>query len=154
MSRATHMLGNGYAHERKRRLPRSDLGGSRRVPRPRGSGCPLLWGLPGPALYGRSLPSAEAMEPTLDYLPSGTPGTLLASEMKPAKITHIVIGVRHRRDLGDIDSLARSITDVGLLHPIVIRPDGVLIAGARRLAACKALGWSEIPVRIMEPRHE
>jgi ParB family transcriptional regulator, chromosome partitioning protein len=52
----------------------------------------------------------------------------------------IIIGIRHRRDIGDIGSLARSVAEVGLLHPIVIRPDGVLIAGARRLAACKALG--------------
>jgi ParB family transcriptional regulator, chromosome partitioning protein len=74
--------------------------------------------------------------------------------MSTRRIADIIRGVRHRRDLGDIDSLARSIAEIGLLHPIVIRPDGVLIAGERRLAACKALGWSEIPVRIMEPRHE
>jgi ParB-like chromosome segregation protein Spo0J len=102
---------------------------------------------PGPALYGRSLPSAEA-----DTRLSAKWHTrhLLASEMKPGKITDIVIGVRHRRDLGDIDSLARSIADVGLLHPIVARPDGVLIAGARRLAACKTLGWSDIPVTVVD----
>jgi ParB/RepB/Spo0J family partition protein len=54
--------------------------------------------------------------------------------------------VRHRRDLGDIASLAASIRDVELLHPIVIRPDGVLIAGERRLEAYKTLGHNEIPV--------
>ena len=32
----------------------------------------------------------------------------------------IRIGERHRKDMGDIDGLARSIADVGLLHPIVI----------------------------------
>jgi hypothetical protein len=62
----------------------------------------------------------------------------------------VKIGTRHRRDMGDIDSLARSIADVGLLHPVVVRPDGMLIAGARRIAACRRLGWSEVPVRIME----
>ena len=31
---------------------------------------------------------------------------------------------RHRKDLGDIRSLARSIQEIGLLHPVVIRPDG------------------------------
>jgi ParB/RepB/Spo0J family partition protein len=65
-------------------------------------------------------------------------------------ITDIITGIRHRRDLGDIDSLARSIADVGLLHPIVIRKDGVLIAGERRLTACKQLGWSEIPVTVVD----
>jgi ParB/RepB/Spo0J family partition protein len=61
----------------------------------------------------------------------------------------IIISIRHRRDIGDITSLARSIADVGLLQPIAIRPDGVLIAGERRLAACKALGWSDIPVNVV-----
>ena len=38
----------------------------------------------------------------------------------------------------------------GLLQPVVIRPDGYLIAGERRLRACRALGWSEIPVRVVD----
>jgi N6-adenosine-specific RNA methylase IME4/ParB-like chromosome segregation protein Spo0J len=70
--------------------------------------------------------------------------------MTTCPIADIVVGIRHRRDLGDIDSLARSIADVGLLHPIVVRPDGVLVAGGRRLAACKALGCSEVPVRVVD----
>ena len=39
-------------------------------------------------------------------------------------IDSIEIGERHRRDLGEIDGLAESIKQVGLLHPIVIRNDG------------------------------
>jgi ParB-like chromosome segregation protein Spo0J len=31
-----------------------------------------------------------------------------------------------------------------------IRPDGTLIAGARRLAAAKQLGWTEVPVRVVD----
>ena len=58
----------------------------------------------------------------------------------------VKIGTRHRRDMGDIDGLARSIKAVGLLHPIVIRPDGLLIAGERRLVACRKLGWAEVPI--------
>jgi IS605 OrfB family transposase len=58
----------------------------------------------------------------------------------------VQIGARYRRDLGDIDGLARSIADVGLLHPIVVRPDGLLIAGERRLEACRRLGWATVPV--------
>jgi len=46
-------------------------------------------------------------------------------------INRIVIGERHRRDLGDIGGLAASIGELGLLQPIVVRPDGVLIAGAK-----------------------
>ena len=62
----------------------------------------------------------------------------------------IVVGIRHRRDLGDIDALAKSIAEVGLLHPVVITPQGVLIAGARRVAACKLLGWQDIPVTVVK----
>src|SRR5215472_3347908 len=65
-------------------------------------------------------------------------------------INRIVIGERHRRDLGDIGGLAASIGELGLLQPIVVRPDGVLIAGERRLAASKALGWTEIPVYVVD----
>jgi N6-adenosine-specific RNA methylase IME4 len=61
-------------------------------------------------------------------------------------IDEIIVGKRHRRDLGDIASLAMSIAAHGLLHPIVVTPDGRLIAGERRLEAWKFLGLTEIPV--------
>jgi ParB/RepB/Spo0J family partition protein len=35
------------------------------------------------------------------------------------------------------------------MHPIVVRDDNQLIAGERRLEACKMLGWKEIPVTIL-----
>jgi N6-adenosine-specific RNA methylase IME4 len=60
-------------------------------------------------------------------------------------LSEIKIGKRHRRDMGDIDALAQSIDEVGLLHPVVVDPDGRLIAGERRIAACKKLGWVKIP---------
>jgi ParB family chromosome partitioning protein len=61
----------------------------------------------------------------------------------------IRVGTRPRRDMGDIDALAQSIKDIGLLHPIIVDEDGLLLAGARRLAACKRLGWREIPVKVL-----
>jgi N6-adenosine-specific RNA methylase IME4/ParB-like chromosome segregation protein Spo0J len=64
-------------------------------------------------------------------------------------ISNIKVGRRHRRDLGNLGPLAETIEGIGLLHPIVIRPDGTLIAGERRLAACKSLGWTEVPVRVV-----
>jgi N6-adenosine-specific RNA methylase IME4 len=51
---------------------------------------------------------------------------------------------------GDINALARSIADTGLLHPIAVTPDGRLIAGARRLLAFKHLGKTEIPVHVVD----
>lgn len=65
-------------------------------------------------------------------------------------IDSITEGTRFRNDLGDITGLAASITALGLLHPIVIDPDGVLIAGGRRLIACRELGWDEVPVHVVD----
>jgi N6-adenosine-specific RNA methylase IME4 len=65
-------------------------------------------------------------------------------------ITDIVIGTRHRKHLGDMDGLADSIKSVGLLHPPVILPNRLLIAGERRIRAALLLGWTDIPVRILD----
>jgi N6-adenosine-specific RNA methylase IME4/ParB-like chromosome segregation protein Spo0J len=73
-------------------------------------------------------------------------------KMEPASlnIDDVRIGKRHRRDLGDVGALAASIADIGLLHPIVVRPNGSLIAGERRLKAAKLLGWASIPVNVID----
>ena len=64
------------------------------------------------------------------------PGNASASALMP--IANIKIGTRHRKDLGDIDGLAASIQQVGLLHPLVVTPGLTLLAGERRLAASSA----------------
>lgn len=55
--------------------------------------------------------------------------------------------------LGDIEGLKRSIRRVGLLSPLLVRARGAgqyqLIAGARRLAACRALGMDEVECIVM-----
>lgn len=70
--------------------------------------------------------------------------------METRRISDIVIGERFRKDLGDIQSLAESIREVGLLHPVVITRDGMLVAGQRRIEACKALGWEKVPVTVVD----
>ncbi len=65
-------------------------------------------------------------------------------------IDRIRVGDRHRHDLGDLDALARSIEDVGLLHPVVVTPDGLLVAGMRRLEACRRLGMRRVPVTVVD----
>lgn len=66
------------------------------------------------------------------------------------RISDIQIGFRYRKDLGDLRSLMESIDEVGLLHPVVVTPEGRLIAGRRRLEACRQLGWAEIPVTMVD----
>jgi len=70
--------------------------------------------------------------------------------MRKLALNEIKVRNRFRKTLGDIPSLAASIEEVGLLHPIVVRPDGRLIAGERRLAACKELGWQSVPVTVVD----
>ncbi|MFD2028515.1 ParB N-terminal domain-containing protein [Promicromonospora aerolata] len=63
-------------------------------------------------------------------------------------VVSIMVGRRHRAELGDIDELAASIDRGGLLQPVTITPDGVLVCGARRLAAIKQLGWKTTNVWV------
>ena len=57
---------------------------------------------------------------------------------------------RQRRDLSDIEWLADSIMRSGLIHPIVITADNVLVAGERRVLAVQSLGWTHIAVQLVE----
>jgi hypothetical protein len=58
--------------------------------------------------------------------------------MSTRPIADITIGVRHRRDLGDIDSLARSIADVAHIRSKRDRRSGI---GAR----CRQQGRASLP---------
>src|SRR5712691_7904677 len=55
------------------------------------------------------------------------------------RVRDISVRGRHRHEMGDVAGLAQTIAARGLLHPIVVRPDGRLIVGERRLAAVKSL---------------
>jgi hypothetical protein len=74
----------------------------------------------------------------------------IAQQATLLSLDSIVIGERHRKDMGDIAGLAANIAELGLLHPIVVRPDGRLIAGERRLRAARLLGWTEIAARVVD----
>lgn len=63
-------------------------------------------------------------------------------------VDSIVIGARHRKDAGDLDALAASIDQLGLLQPVTVTPDRVLVCGWRRLEAVKRLGWKSIKVWV------
>ena len=65
-------------------------------------------------------------------------------------LARIRVGRRFRKDLGDLRALAASIDDVGLLHPVVVTPQGRLIAGRRRLEAVRLLGRSTVAVHVVD----
>jgi DNA methylase/ParB-like nuclease domain len=60
-------------------------------------------------------------------------------------ISSIIIIDRTRKDFGDIDSLAESISMVRLMQPIVINENNALIDGQRRIEAYIRLRRSQIP---------
>lgn len=70
--------------------------------------------------------------------------------MKQVKISEITVENRVRKAYGFLDSLERSIKQLGLLQPIGITPDKKLIFGARRLKACTNLGMETIPCVVVD----
>lgn len=76
---------------------------------------------------------------------------ILHMNIQQVRISGIQIGERHRKDLGDLECLARSIEADELFQPIGITPESELIFGLRRLTACRdILGWHTIPARIID----
>ena len=65
-------------------------------------------------------------------------------------ISEIIVEDRVRQGYGFLDSLERSINQLGVLQPIGITPDKHLIFGGRRLQACKNLGIETIPARVFD----
>lgn len=64
-----------------------------------------------------------------------------------------------QRSTIDVGDLQKSIRQIGLINPIIVRHHYdihkdentyVLVAGERRLEACRTLGWSDVPVRFAE----
>lgn len=67
----------------------------------------------------------------------------------------ITVADRIRKDNGDIDVLAQSIRERGLINPVTIMEQTgggyVLIAGLRRLNAVRSLGETEIRATVLSP---
>ncbi|MCL6479623.1 MAG: ParB N-terminal domain-containing protein [Peptococcaceae bacterium] len=64
-------------------------------------------------------------------------------------IDKIKVENRIRKDLGNLQELADDIRENGLINPPVVTPEYTLIAGERRLRACKLLGYQQVEVRVM-----
>lgn len=73
----------------------------------------------------------------------------MADNIIEVAIEHVVVGERFRKDFGDLQALADSIKEIGLLQPIGIDAGYRLVFGERRLRAFKLLGRSTIPVRFV-----
>lgn len=67
-------------------------------------------------------------------------------------INQIKVAERIRKEFGNIEELANDIKENGLINPPVVTPEHELIAGERRLRACKYLNYQQIEVRVMSVR--
>jgi ParB family chromosome partitioning protein len=61
---------------------------------------------------------------------------------------------RRHFDEASLNELAESIRQHGLINPITVNDDGVILAGERRYRACAKLGMREIPVVRMNGSYE
>ena len=66
------------------------------------------------------------------------------------KIEDVIVKDRIRESLGDLSRLEKSIQQYGLLSPIVINKNNILVSGLRRLNACKNLGNTEVSAVITD----
>ena len=91
------------------------------------------------------LHAPEELEQAAADLPASEIGVALidANPWQPRSIVHDT----------DLAELASSLQEHGLVQPIVVRATGdryQLIAGQRRLAAARKLGWAKVPVRVLD----
>lgn len=88
------------------------------------------------------------MELGKEAIPQGT--------LKILNIADIKVGQRFRENLGNIDDLAASMRDKGVLQPITVSTEMKLLAGGRRIAAAQLAGLTKIPalLRKLEKTNE
>lgn len=65
-------------------------------------------------------------------------------------LQNIRVKRRIREEPEDIEALMNSMKRYGLLNPITVNSDNVLIAGRRRLEAARRLGWHMISANVIE----
>ena len=56
--------------------------------------------------------------------------------------------------LSNIEDLANSINEIGLLQPIIVNQKNQIISGHRRYEAIKILGWKDADVEVKEIKEE
>src|SRR6266550_7873068 len=88
-------------------------------------------------------------------MPSTRPKSVMT--LRPLPMAKIEVGstnVRRREITADLDTLARSLDEIGLQQPLVVQPRNgrfEVLVGQRRFLAAKKLGWSEIASLVPDP---
>lgn len=72
------------------------------------------------------------------------------STVLPFPTTSIIVNGRKRKaNPARVQTLADSIRQLGLLNPITVTHEGVLVAGLHRLEAVLLLQWEEVPAHVV-----
>ncbi len=72
-------------------------------------------------------------------------------ELQDVGVEEITIPPRHRKEMGDLDALARSIETAGILQPIGLDLSLTLLWGERRFRAMRdVLGWLTVPALVLD----
>lgn len=74
--------------------------------------------------------------------------------LKVLNIEDVKIPKRYREAFGDLDALAESIKEKGLIQPISVNADMRLLAGERRIRAAKLAGLVKIPALVRKATDE
>jgi ParB family chromosome partitioning protein len=68
----------------------------------------------------------------------------MEKELVEVDIHLITVRPSFREQPGDLATLENSIRHLGLLFPVIINQDNILISGSRRLQACRNIGMEKI----------
>lgn len=97
-------------------------------------------------------PSVEAL-PALHRLPS-IAWAISSAPVALMPIESIVDSRNGHGEIGNLDGFTASIQARGLLQPLIVTPEGRLLAGRRRLEAARRAGLTVVPVRVCEVSDE
>lgn len=77
---------------------------------------------------------------------------MITGQSSDVPVAQVQVDKSKRQRQGDLDTsdLQASLKRNGLINPIVLTRELLLVAGERRLEAAKALGWPSIPARWVE----
>lgn len=79
---------------------------------------------------------------------------MTSGEFHSVEINSIIVNrdERQRQRLIEeqLEELANSVAAVGLIHPVVLTRERVLVSGERRLDACRRLGWTHISAQYTD----
>jgi ParB family chromosome partitioning protein len=82
------------------------------------------------------------------------PWNLMKVPVAQMPIGSILVSPNGDAQATDLDGLVASIRAKGVLQPLIVAPDGRLLAGRRRLEAARRAGLDLVPVRVCEVTSE